>query len=489
MNPHRRLVADRSPLHGLTRRRLPFIPVVAQSVAAIAPAGTSAVTPMFVIAAVGGGNAVLAFLLATVVVTAVAATIRPLAQRIASVGGLYSYVAQGVGPRAALTTAWSAVVGYGAVSVAGLLATGLYLAQIGARIGISDASPIIIAGVIVAAGTLLGVLLVRGIRISSLVTLLVEVVAAAIMVSIMVVITINAAHRGIDWGKAFSGESHGLSNTLGIGTVVAVSAFVGFESATTLSAEAHRPFRSIPFAVRWTPMVAAAIYLLAVITQSLAIQTAPASVVSSPSPLTGLLIYNGQSAAAVAMDAGVATSFFACSLASSSALVRVLFCLGRERMLPPAFGRTHRRFNTPAFAAVCSAALITMTALLYLAATGRADRGLETFLTLSSLGYMGSYLAACLAAPALLRRIGETTRRTTVIAAIASAMLLACLITAVTVDIDHTRSLMVIYLTSLLLAVVTIVVVGRYSPQRLSRVGVFDEPTRDEVLEMASPRL
>ena len=44
------MVADESPVRGLTRRQLPFIPVFAQSVAAIAPAGTSAVTPLFVIA-------------------------------------------------------------------------------------------------------------------------------------------------------------------------------------------------------------------------------------------------------------------------------------------------------------------------------------------------------------------------------------------------------------------------------------------------------
>ena len=90
------LVADESPVRGLTRRQLPFIPVFAQSVAAIAPAGTSAVTPLFVIAAMSGAGGVISFAVAMVVVMMISACVRPMAQRLAVVGGLYSYVAQGL---------------------------------------------------------------------------------------------------------------------------------------------------------------------------------------------------------------------------------------------------------------------------------------------------------------------------------------------------------------------------------------------------------
>lgn len=38
----RHLIAEKSPVRGLDRRRLPFAPVLAQSVAAVAPAGTAA---------------------------------------------------------------------------------------------------------------------------------------------------------------------------------------------------------------------------------------------------------------------------------------------------------------------------------------------------------------------------------------------------------------------------------------------------------------
>lgn len=120
------LIADESPVRGLTRRQLPFVAVVAQSVAAIAPAGTSAVTPLFVIVAAGGVRSIAAFLTALVVIMFVSLCIRPMAQRVAVVGGLYSYVAQAYGARAAMVTAWSAVVGYTAVSIAGLMAVGLY---------------------------------------------------------------------------------------------------------------------------------------------------------------------------------------------------------------------------------------------------------------------------------------------------------------------------------------------------------------------------
>lgn len=87
------------------------------------------------LATAGGGGALIAFVCAAVLAVLVAACIRPMAQRMASVGGLYTYVARGLGPKAAVPTGWSAIVGYGAVSIAGLIAVGAYLAHVAASVG------------------------------------------------------------------------------------------------------------------------------------------------------------------------------------------------------------------------------------------------------------------------------------------------------------------------------------------------------------------
>ncbi|MDF3280998.1 MULTISPECIES: APC family permease [Gordonia] len=473
------LVADESPVRGLTRRQLPFIPVFAQSVAAIAPAGTSAVTPLFVIAAISGSGGVLAFAAAAVVIMLVAACIRPMAQRLAVVGGLYSYVAQGFGPRVALPTAWSAILGYGSVSMAGLLAVGLYLSHIAVSLGVAAAPSVIaMCVIVVASAAVMTVLMVRGVKVSATAILGIEIVAVVIMVGLM--LWLGITHRGAGYSAAFT--SHIDPGSMGLNIVVAVSAFVGFESATTLSAEARRPFRSVPRTLMWTPPAAAVIYLLAVTSQSVAMAGAPERIRESPTPLAALFLSEGTRVASVILDLGIATSFFACALASVNALVRVLFTLGREQVVPAGFGRAHRRFHTPAFATVCAMGAVVAGPLIFLWCGGNPQTGIRDFLTLSALGYMGSYLTACLAAPAMLRRIGEASRAITVLGAVTATILVVLLVTGFTTDVGSGRVLCAIYVISMIVVVVAVAVVARCAPTRFGRVGVFDATSRDDIL-------
>lgn len=479
------LISDESPVRGLTRRQLPFIPVFAQSVAAIAPAGTSAVTPLFVIAVISGTGGVVAFLVAMVVIVAVAACIRPMAQRLAVVGGLYSYVAQGFGPRVALPTAWSAIIGYGSVSVAGLLAVGLYLNHIVVSIGASTTVSMVgMCLIVLAAAALMAALMVRGVKVSATAILAVEVVAVVIMVGLM--IWLGVSHRDASWSKVFTTDVD--LGSMGLNVVVAVSAFVGFESATTLSAEARRPFRSVPRTVLWTPVAAGVIYLLAVTSQSVAMYGASAQVRDSTTPLSALFLADGTRAAAVILDFGIATSFFACALASVNALVRVLFTLGRERVAPRAFGRAHARFHTPVVATVCAMIVVTTAPLVFLWAGGDPQSGIRDFLTLSALGYIGSYLTACLAVPALLRRIGEPSRIMTALGVVTALILAALLITGVATDVENGRVLCVVYVGSMLAVIGLVWFVAARAPARVAGVGVFDATSRDDVLTLATLR-
>ena len=117
--PHGRiLVAATSPVDGLPRRQLRGLPVFAQSVAAIAPSGAAAVIPALVLSTAGGAGAIAAFICATLVIVLVSACLRPMARRMAAVGGLYSYTARGLGPGVAVPTGWSAILGYATVGMA-----------------------------------------------------------------------------------------------------------------------------------------------------------------------------------------------------------------------------------------------------------------------------------------------------------------------------------------------------------------------------------
>lgn len=474
-------VADRSPLRGLTRRELPFVPVFAQSVAAIAPSGTAVVTPAFVIGAVGGGASVLAFVLAAVLAWGVGLVIRPMAQRLAVTGGLYTYVAKGLGPAAAVPVGWSAIVGYASVSVAGLLAVGTYLDQVAVTVGLSGfGGTATIVGLLLVAALAALLLMVRGIRLSASATLLVECVSVVTVLALMGYL-LTRDGRGATAAHAF--EWHGGTGNLAMSAVVAVSAFVGFESATTLSAEAYRPFRSVPRTVVWTPVAAAVIYLIAVSAQAVALAAAPAGVAGSSTPVTDLLLQDNSRFLGVVLDLGVAASFFACTVASINALVRVLFTMGREGIAPRAVGRAHPRFRTPAAALVIAVAGVALCAVGYLLSDAEPQDGIRGFLTLSALGYLGSYLPACLASPALLRRIGESSRGISILGTVTAVLLGALMLAAA----SSTRSdnLIVVIAYAVIMAAAGMFTIGLrvFAPDRLRGIGIYDEPQRTDLLQ------
>ncbi|MCU1648565.1 MAG: hypothetical protein JWN03_8840 [Nocardia sp.] len=480
------LVVRRSSLRGLTRRKLPFLPVFAQSVAAIAPSGTAAVTPPFVISAVGGGASVLVFVAAGLLATCVALLLRPMAQRLAVSGGLYTYVAQGLGPTVAIPVGWSAIVGYGSVSVAGLIAVGTYVNQVGVAAGLSGfgSTAAIILVLLVAAGVAV-LLMVRGIRVSAGATLLIECVSVAVVLALMIYLLTRGGHE-LRVPHEYAAQP-GTGN-LAMSAVVAISAFVGFESATTLSSESYRPFRSVPRTLLWTPVAAGVIYVVAVCAESIALGGGSAVPSGSETPVTDLLIQDNAHVLAAVVDLGIAASFFACTVASINALVRVLFTMGREGIAPAVVGRAHPRFHTPAHAIVLTMGVVTACAVGALLAGTEPQDGIRSFLTLSALGYLGSYVPACLAGPALLRRIHESSRPLTILGTV-TAVLLALLVAAAAFSNQSNNSqLLTAYAAVLVAALLFTAALRVFAPERLRGIGIYDEPRRTDLLQTATFR-
>ena len=487
-SPHKRaLVAKHSPVQGLPRRQLPFIPVFAQSVAAVAPSGAAAVIPVLVISSAGGGGALVAFACAAAIILLVSACLRPMAQRMASVGGIYSYTARGLGPAVAVPTGWSAIVGYATVGMAGLIAVGTYLSHIVVATGLVRAIPVgVIIAVMVVAAAGATLVMIRGIRVSARITLLVECVSIGLVGALLILLVVTTTRAGAPPSAAMNWEGNAQSTALSI--IVAVSAFVGFESSTTLSGEARQPFLSVPRVIRWTPVAAAALYLIALPVQAIALAYAPDSVRESATPMVALLTSQGSTSLAAILDLGIAASFFACTLASINALVRVLFCMGREGVAPSPLGRTHPRFQTPASAIGASMIVVTAIPVSVLLAGVSPDQGLRIFLTLSACGYIGSYLAGCLSAPILLRRIGESTPSVWVLGVATTTILLVLVVNAVVFAVQDGIVLIAAYALIMSVAVLYTVALRQLAPHRLESVGIYDETQLSDLLPAATFR-
>lgn len=475
------LVATQSPVEGLPRRQLPLVPVFAQSVAAVAPSGAAAVIPALVLASAGGAGATVAFAAAGVVILLVSACLRPMAQRMAAVGGIYTYTARGLGPLAAVPTGWSAIIGYGAVGMAGLIAVGTYLSNIVVVAGLTTETPTAVSiSVLISAAVVASAIMVRGIRVSAWVTLLVECVSIVLLIVLLVLVLMASIRGDVPVRTAFDWKSG--PQDLAVSVVVAVSAFVGFESSTTLSGEARQPFRSVPVTIRWTPVVAGVLYMVAVTVLAIALHDAPTSVRHSSTPFVALLASQHAAALSAILDLAIAASFFACTVASINALVRVLFCMGREGVAPRVLGRTHPRFKTPAPAIIAGMAVVTVIPIIVLLTGTAPDDGLRIFLTLSACGYLGSYLSGCIAAPVLLRQIGESTVGVWVTSILTTATLLVLFGNAIYVALNTGAALLAVYGVLMAIGVLYAFVLKVAAPERLDAVGIYDETQRGDLL-------
>lgn len=481
------LINPRSPVEGLSRRRLSFLPVFAQAVAAVAPAGSMAVIPALVAPALflgfSGPNLLLTFGAAMAVIVLVSFCLRPMAKRMAAVSGLYSYTAKGLGQGPAITVGWSAMFGYGFVAMGSLLAVGIYVIQFLANLGLHLANPkVFIVLIIVAAAAGASFIMIRGIRISSWFTLSVESIAIGITAVLMIVyFALSAPKTSLSAELVWGGNL----DSLWLGIVVAVSAFVGFESATTLGGETYKPFINVPRAITWTPIVTGLLFVLAAAAQDMALKEAPSSIRTSSTPLSDLLSQASPVLGAV-LDLGIAASWFACAIASVNALARILFCMGREGVAPRIVGRTHPEFQSPSAAIMAAMPMVAAVPIAMIASGATLEQGLAGLFTLGAFGYLGAYVLTTASLPLFLRRIGEDTYASWVLGPVTSVAIVAVLAGAATVSLRTGNLETLVYGGVLAASVLYSAFLRLRSPQRLASVGIYDE-TRERDLFRGGP--
>jgi amino acid transporter len=476
-----RPIRSSSPVSGLRRGQLSFAQVLGQSVSAVAPSAVMVTLPALVIPAAGGWTLGV-FVVTALLMAAVGYCVGQFATRMVAVSGLYSYTVKGLGPGAGIAAGWSLVIGYAAAAMASTVGAANYLAALLSRLGVpSGVVTITVLAVIVGAVAL--TLMIRGIRLSARISLTIEVFAIVVAAAVLVI----AFGGSITGDRAPPDVSDGQSHSaLGFALLLAISSFVGFESAGTVAREARRPFVTVPRAIRWTPIAVGVLYVFAAAMQST--QTIRAGIGSVPIVLTlPASAGAGSTALSIAMELGITASWFACIIGSTTALSRTLFAMGREGVVPEAVGSTNRRFHTPHVALLLAMPVIVVVPLAYLWVTGSSREVLIGLLAVSAHGYVGAYLLVCLATPAFLRRIGELTRLPLVIG-VATAVLMIAIILWAALTLDSPVWIATAVYAGLLVAGFALYAFRlRRVPGLTERVGVFDETVEGDLLADYNP--
>jgi amino acid transporter len=455
-----------SPVSGLRRAQLSFAQVLGQSVSAVAPSAVMVTLPALVIPAAGRWPLVV-FVVTALLMAAVGYCIGQFSTRMVAVSGLYSYTVKGLGPVPGIVAGWSAVIGYAAAAMASTLGAASYLAALLGRLGVPDGRPTIAClAVLVGAAALL--LMIRGIRLSARISLTIEVFAIAVA---------GGQPRTAD------AESH---SALGFALLLAITSYVGFESAGTVAREARNPFVSVTRAIRWTPLALGVLYTFAAAMQARG--TVSTGIGSTPIVLTlPDSAGTASTALSIVMELGILASWFACVIGSTTALSRTLFAMGREGVVSERVGRAHRVYRTPHIALCSAMPFIVAVPVAYLFVAGSSREVLIGLLAVSAHGYVGAYLLVCLATPAFLRRIGELSRTPLIVGLATAALMVAIIVwAALTVDAPVWIAT-AIYAVLIATGLAVFAIRKRTIPDLAHRVGVFDETVTGDVFADYNP--
>jgi amino acid transporter len=413
---------------GLRHAVLSPLETLAQSISTIAPSTSPTLTIPLVFASAGQGTA-FAYLIAMGLMVLVGLCIASFARESSSPGSLYSYTRKSLPAVFSAITAWalffayittaSAVIG-GFVAFAETL-LGSYAAHL----------PAAVLHVSLVAFASLGAAWVayRDVQISARLMLYIEAVSVCL---IAVIIALTLYRHGLhldpvqlDVRTLFHGTS---GRGIGLGVMLAIFSFVGFESATTLGAEARNPLRTIPRAVIQSALLAGVFFVVCSYGETLGFHNSPLALDKSDAPFHFLTQQAGVGFLGVIIDVGVLISMFAATLACVIAASRVLLLMAHHGLAHKRLSTTHAHNETPGTASILSAVLAFLPAA-GLALSGAS--GADTYNWMGTLAVYGFLTAYGLVAVALAFHLRHTNRLTlgsiALTASAALAMLLAML--------------------------------------------------------------
>lgn len=355
----------------------------------------------------GGIGAPGAYVFSGIVYILCAAGLTALARHIRSAGAFYAFIGNGLGRPAGAGAALVALSSYALICFGFFGFFGFY-AQSAVRdltgLDVHWSVYALIAAVVVA------VLGYRRITIGA--RLLGILMGAEVLILVVLAVAVLVTEGTTNFSAEPFAPKNVFNPTSGSMFVLALGAFLGFESTAIYSEEAKQPARTVPRAtyfavaflalfygfVTWIASAAYGVDGLVKVTTSDSFQSLYFTMIDS---------YVGHWAK-TAMDVLMVTSIFAATLAFHNATSRYLFALGRDGVMPARFARTNPRFDSPSNASVAvsigSVIAIAVTVLL------GGDPYMHLLLWTNGVGIVGVVLLQLVCMIAVLRYFAKDRR-------------------------------------------------------------------------------
>ncbi len=290
-----------------------------------------------------GGRVALAYVatLAAMIFTAISYGRMVLAFPVA--GSSYTYTQKSFGGHAGFLAGWSLMLDYLFLPMINYLVIGIYLnAQF-------PAVPIWV-------WALLSIVLATVLNIIGITSIARANTAIIAIQTVFIVVFVALALRTATGGTvSFTAPFTGDDTVTGLGAVFAGSAilclsFLGFDAVSTMAEEADNPRRDIPRAILFVTVGGGLIFIL--LSWLSQIAYSPTTFADADSAALDVMKAVGGSAMSSFFVAAYVAGAFGSAITSQASVTRIMYTMGRDGVLPRAFGRLTERWQTPAFAVV-----------------------------------------------------------------------------------------------------------------------------------------
>jgi amino acid transporter len=332
---------------GLQRNAIGLPEVLFQSITHMAPAVAVALS---IGAATGfaGRLTPLAVVLAMVACLFTAYSIGQLALHLPSAGGMYTYVARGLGPFFGWLMAWAFALAEPLVAPILLASFGFFGATfLTTYLHVGEGFTYLWVVLAIACGLLLWWLTYSGIQLSTRTGVVLGAIEISIFVFVSVVLIINAGSRNtLD---VFIPGDKGIQPAFQ-GMIFCLLAFIGFEAAAPLGEEAREPRHTIPRAVIWSTIGVGAFYVLCYYA---------ATVYFGQDRMGDFYAFNGGdpwgfmatktlgTLGGILVVFAIINSSLANANSGATAATRSIFSMARGSLLPKFFAAVHPTHRTP----------------------------------------------------------------------------------------------------------------------------------------------
>ncbi|HVF41208.1 MAG TPA: APC family permease [Gemmatimonadaceae bacterium] len=337
-----------------------------------------------IVAARLGGASMLAYVVCAIAMCLIVMCFAEAGSRVSLSGGVYAYAGAVFGPYVGFvvaTTMW-----FGATVLSSATVATIFITSLG-RLIPAASQPSVRAAILVLLYASLAALNIRGVKLGSRLVVTATVAKLAPLFLLVIVGLLAIQPANLTWTGFPSVGDLGRTSTM------LIFAFLGVETALTPSGEVKDPARTVPRSIFIALVLVTILYLsLQVVAQGVlgsALATNPDAPLAAAARV--VLGRGGE----ILILVGAAISTFGYVAGDMLAAPRLIYALGRDRLLPPQLALIHSRFRTPWVSIVVHALACCVFAII---------GSFGTLAVLASLATLLVYLACCLATLELRRR-------------------------------------------------------------------------------------